>query len=108
MTFSFHPAARAELDAAVDYYEGCQPGLGYEFAEEVYATIARIRQYPDGWSPVSRRGRRGLTRRFPFGLIYQIKEEHIFIVAVAHSHRRPGYWDHRLNGDQGGECTAPE
>jgi hypothetical protein len=42
MIFSFHPAARAELNQAVDYYEECEPGLGYQFLEEVYATIARV------------------------------------------------------------------
>jgi hypothetical protein len=42
MRFKFHPAADAEFDVAVEYYEQCQSGLGLEFAEEVYATIARI------------------------------------------------------------------
>lgn len=69
MTFSFHPAARTELNAAVDYYEDCQPGLGYEFAEDVYAAIARILQYPNGWSQLSHRARRCLTTRFPYGVI---------------------------------------
>ena len=46
MKFYFHPNAKEELDGAVAYYEQCQPGLGLEFAEEVYATIAPIIQYP--------------------------------------------------------------
>ena len=46
MRFYFHPDADAEFDKVVDYYEECQPGLGIEFAEEVYATIARIIAYP--------------------------------------------------------------
>jgi hypothetical protein len=44
MRFLFHPAAENEFDLAVEYYETCQPGLGLEFAEEVYSTIARISQ----------------------------------------------------------------
>jgi len=46
MTFSFHPRAEQELDKAVRYYEECSSGLGLEFAEEVYAAIARIIAYP--------------------------------------------------------------
>lgn len=46
MKFYFHPEAEAEFDISVKYYEQCQPGLGLEFAEEVYATIGRIIQYP--------------------------------------------------------------
>jgi NAD(P)-dependent dehydrogenase (short-subunit alcohol dehydrogenase family) len=45
MTFSFHPRAEQELDKAVRYYEECSSGLGLEFAEEVYAAIARIIAY---------------------------------------------------------------
>lgn len=105
MNYSFHPAARIELDEAVDYYEGCQPGLGYQFAEEVYATIGRIRRYPEAWSLISPRARRCLTARFPYGVIYTIAGEEVRIVAVAHSHRRPGYWRDRL--ESGGKEARP-
>ena len=103
MTFSFHPAARIELDDAVDYYEQCESGLGYEFLKEVYATIARLLQYPEAWSHLSPRARHCLTRRFPYGVIYQTKEGHTRILAVAHSHRRPGYWLDRLSDEGGAE-----
>jgi plasmid stabilization system protein ParE len=96
MKFSFHPDAKEELDGAVEYYEQCQTGLGLEFAEEVYAAIARIIQYPDAWSSLSRNSRRCLINRFPYGIIYQIKSRTLRIVAVAHLSRRPGYWKERL------------
>jgi hypothetical protein len=70
MRFYFHPDADAEFDRAVEYYEQCQPGLGLEFAEEVYAAIARVIEYPGAWSAMSKNTRRCLTNRFPFGLIY--------------------------------------
>ena len=96
MRFYFHPEAREEFDGAVDFYEQSQAGLGLEFAEEVYATIARIVQYPDAWSVLSENSRRCLVNRFPYGLIYQIKSHTFRITAVAHLHRRPGYWKERL------------
>lgn len=96
MKFSFHPEAKEELDGAVEYYEQCQAGLGLEFAEEVYAAIARIMQYPDAWSPLSKNSRRCLINRFPYGIIYQIKSHTLRIIAVAHLSRRPGYWKERL------------
>ena len=46
MKFHFHPQADDEFDKAVQYYENCRLGLGLEFAEEVYATVARISEYP--------------------------------------------------------------
>jgi hypothetical protein len=73
MKFYFHPDAEAEFYEAVEYYEKFQPGLGLEFAEEVFATITRIIQYPDAWSALSKNTRRCLVSRFPYGVIYQIK-----------------------------------
>ena len=92
MKFYFHPDAQAEFDKAVEYYEQLQPGLGIELAEEIYATITRMIQYPDAWSPLSKNSRRCLVSRFPYGVFYQIKSRSLRIVTVAHLSRRPGYW----------------
>ena len=95
MKFYFHEDAEAEFDKAVDFYEDCQRGLGLEFAQEVYATIALIIRFPDAWSPMSKNTRRCLVNRFPFGVIYQVKSEAIHIIAVADLRRRPDYWLNR-------------
>lgn len=92
MRFSFHEEAEAELDQTVGYYEDCLPELGLDFAGEIYAAIDRITQFPKAWSLISRRTRRCLVNRFPFGVIYQVKSNHVRILAVADLRRRPGYW----------------
>ena len=96
MKFYFHPDADLEFDRAVEYYEQFQPGLGLEFAEEVYVAIARIIEYPDVCYAISKNTRRCLINRFPFGLIYQVKTNSLYIIAVAHLHRQPGYWKERI------------
>lgn len=96
MNFYFHPQADAEFDEAVQYYDERQHGLGLEFAEEVYSTISRISEYPDAWSPMSKNTRRCLVSRFPFGVIFQVKNGMLRIIAVANLHRRPNYWKDRI------------
>lgn len=96
MKFYFHPDAEAEFYKAIEYYEQFRPGLGFEFAKEVYATITRIIQYPEAWSPSSQNSRRCLVNRFPYGVVYQVKPRSLRIIAVAHLNRRPGYWEERL------------
>jgi plasmid stabilization system protein ParE len=96
MNFYFHPDAEAELDKAVDYYEGCQTGLGLALASEVFAAIKRIIKYPEAWAKASRNTRRCLISRFPYGVIYQIKYGQLRIIAVAHLNRKPGYWKQRI------------
>lgn len=96
MKFYFHPDADTEFDKAVECYEECQTGLGLEFAEEVYATISRIMEYPHAWSQMTKNTRRCLINRFPYGIIYQVKAGLLRIIAVANLNRRPGYWKERI------------
>ena len=97
MTFSFHPRAKQELDKAVHYYENCSSGLGLEFAEEVYAAIFRIIAYPKAYTRLSKHTRRCLVHRFPFGVIFQVKDETLRVIAIANLNRKPEYWRKRTS-----------
>ena len=99
MTFRFHPSAEEEFDRAVGYYEACCTGLGLDFAEEVYAAIARIIAYPKAWTRLSKRTRRCLVNRFPFGVIFQVKDSELRVIAVANLNRKPGYWKRRTRAE---------
>ncbi|TAL45310.1 MAG: type II toxin-antitoxin system RelE/ParE family toxin [Methylovulum sp.] len=96
MKLSFLEAAEAELQAAMDYYNLQKSGLGQEFLAEIKAMIDRITNFPEAWQPLSRRTRRCLSRRFPYGIIYQIRDDEILIIAVSHLHQKPMYWQDRL------------
>ena len=96
MKFYFHEDAELEFDKAIEYYEGCQTGLGLEYTQEVYAAIKRIIQFPEAWPPLSKKTRRCLVNRFPFGIIYQVKSGLLKIIAVADLRRRPNYWKDRV------------
>ena len=96
MKFSFHPDAEEELNQAVDYYNHCQPLLGWDFAREVYSAVQNILAYPRAWTPLSKNTRRCLVNRFPFGVIYQIKKKEVLIIAVMQLNRKPGYWQTRI------------
>ncbi len=96
MNFVFHPEAERELNSAVEHYEHIQPGLGLLFLEEAYAAVERICAYPQAWARLSKLTRRCLTQRFPYGVIYQLLNDQILILAVAHLNRIPGYWSERI------------
>jgi plasmid stabilization system protein ParE len=95
MTFSFHPEAEEEFNKAIDYYEDIEPGLGYDFALEVYSTVRRSVEFPKAWAVLEGGIRRSLVRRFPYGVLYSKEQEEIFVVAVMNLHREPDYWKHR-------------
>jgi hypothetical protein len=98
MSFAFHPAAEEEFVEAIAYYEHCEPGLGLDFSREVYACVQNALDYPALWPEIEREVRRCLVHRFPFGVLYSIEPQGIFILAVMHLHREPDYWKHRLAG----------
>ena len=82
MTFSFHPEAETEFYKSIDYYENCESGLGYDFSMEIYSTIQKIFDYPKAWPVLEGDVRRCLTNRFPYGVLYSIESDEIFILAV--------------------------
>jgi len=96
MHVKFLAPARAEFREAIAFYNGHKAGLGSEFAAEVKKAVERILQYPEAWSLISRRARRCRVNRFPFGVIYQVREDTLLIIAIMHLHREPNSWRDRL------------
>ena len=74
MNYSFHPQAQVEFEQAIEYYEGCQDGLGYDFAIEIHDTIQNIVNFPGTWPELQSGIRRCLARRFPYGVLYFMEQ----------------------------------
>jgi toxin ParE1/3/4 len=92
----FHREAEAEMLAAIAYYNGQHDGLGDEFRDEVEEGAARISRTPRAFSPYGDEGlRKHVIRRFPYTIFYLELDDCIWIAAVAHQRRRPGYWASR-------------
>jgi plasmid stabilization system protein ParE len=91
----FHPEAEDEFIFAARYYEGQAENLGLDFISAVEQAYHRLVDFPESGRPFGGRLRRVLVPGFPYGLLYRAQVERIFIVAVAHLHRRPGYWRSR-------------
>jgi toxin ParE1/3/4 len=92
----FHPVAQAEFHAAEDYYEERVEGLGSDFADEVRSALKVIQSGPHRWPIRTQNTRSYFIHRFPFAVIYLDLPDTIWVVAIAHLHRRPGYWKRRL------------
>lgn len=89
-------SAEQEFAEAVDYYNDQCSGLGFEFAAEVKSTLARIASFPNAWPLFSQCTRRCMTNRFPYGVLYQIRTDHILITAKMLLKRDPKKWQERI------------
>lgn len=92
----FHREAHEEMIESARFYEGRSRGLGFDFLEAVEETTRRIEQFPEAGSICKANIRKRLVPGFPFQILYEIQPDRIFIAAVMHQHRRPGYWRKRL------------
>lgn len=97
MRIEFLDPAKREFAETIAYYNKESEGLGYRFAAEVRRTLSCIALHPKAWMLISKRTRRCRTNGFPYGIIYQIKDDVILIVAVMHLHRHPNSWKSRLS-----------
>jgi hypothetical protein len=70
---TFHPAAIAE-------------------AEDVSRWYGKRSKLPQS----SKGTRRAKLPCFPFFLVYRVMDARVEVIAVAHGHRRPEYWQERL------------
>ncbi len=81
-----------ELNDAIAYYEEQQVGLGLRLKDEVNQHVDWISD--NSTVPQVRRGgyRRVNLKVFPYYIAYIIREDTLWILATAHSHRKPEYW----------------
>lgn len=88
-------AADADIEAAFEWYESEQSGLGLEFLDEVRAAYARILDGPFKYQELRSGIRRALTRRFPYGIYFSVEDDLIVVIAVLDSARDPVEWQLR-------------
>jgi plasmid stabilization system protein ParE len=94
----FHPAAADEAVEARRWYAAIGEHLSTAFQHEFDQAVKRITETPERWTPHIAGTQVCLLRRFPFLVVYRVREKRIEIVAVQHCRRRPDYWRSRLEG----------
>jgi plasmid stabilization system protein ParE len=92
----FHEDAGAEFEAAFEWYFLRSEFVASKFAEEIGHAIAMISDAPKRWPKATRGTRKFLLQRFPFAIYYRESPAEVQVLAVAHGHRKPGYWKSRL------------
>ena len=96
LALEYLDAALEEAEAAARWYAEQSEIAALGFADEIDAAVSAIERLPNAWPAYEHGTRRFLLRRYPFSVVYRIEPDRILIVAVAHGHRRPGYWVSRL------------
>lgn len=91
----FHPDAERDLLEAQAWYRERSEVAAQALALEVDRAVRVISEGPERWPPTAYGDRRFVLSRFPYSILYRVRLDDVFITAVAHQRRRPGYWRHR-------------
>jgi toxin ParE1/3/4 len=73
------------------------PGLGRRFAGEVELSVEVLLKQPDIGARIDDELRHFVLRKFPFSVSYGTATNLLYIVAIAHGSREPGYWRSRAH-----------
>lgn len=94
-SFQIHLAAAEEVREAIAYFFEIDPDLAAKFQVQLAATLERIRGNPEMYAAEDGETRIAPLHRFQYAVIYESLADSIWIAAVAHHSRRPGYWKNR-------------
>ena len=85
-------AADAEAEAAYDWYATVNPQAARRFRERLREAIVSISEDAEGQPRYEGEVRRYLLPKYPYGVLYEVIDDTVFVVAVMHLKRRPLYW----------------
>jgi len=96
----FLSEVEAEVRAAALWYEEQQPGMADRFLDAGLDAQFEIEKYPLRFPPPTgvrknRPVRRRLLDGFPYTMIYELRDNELLVLAIAHTSRQPGYWINR-------------
>lgn len=95
-SLEFSGDARAEFDAAFDWYAERSVGAAIAFATEIDVAVNSILADPARFVRTFAGCQLCRVKRFPYCVVYRSSGDAITIVAIAHARRRPDYWRARV------------
>lgn len=79
----------------VSYYAAVAPSLGERFVSAVENAVGLATDFPLMGAKYKYGTRRVFPKRFPFSLVYLVRDDEVYILALAPFGKRPGYWRSR-------------
>jgi plasmid stabilization system protein ParE len=88
----FHPQAEREIASAERWYHRRSPIVAQRLLQAIDEAVQRITNAAEQGSPYQQNYRWMRVKRFPYVIYYEIRDPNpVFVYAVAHTSRRPGY-----------------
>lgn len=94
--YKLEKEARNDIKDSFKFYEEKQQGLGEKFLEKVDQKIEEVCEKPDRYSTFYKDIRKAPLDKFPFNLVYRLRDKIVSILAVWHKSRNPENLNSRI------------
>lgn len=84
--------AKLELRRAREWYAARSESAAERFEEEIVQAVDILAEEAETFAVYEGETRRKLLPTFPYALVFEVIDEVVFIVAIAHLKREPAYW----------------
>lgn len=87
--------ARADFDAAFDWYATRSASAAIHFENAVADALERVARDPARFASIDTIHRQARVKRFPYRVVFRVDGAVVAVIALAHHSQRPGYWRKR-------------
>ena len=98
MKITIQPSALSDLRDGYHFYETRESGLGDDFLNAIYSDIDSLHRYAGIHSIHFTRFHRLLSKRFPYGIYYQLFGSTVSVFAILDLRRDPKWIASKLKG----------
>jgi len=85
----------ADAADAIEWYALRSERAAADFIAELEHAIGDVAAAPGRWPRHGKSCRRRVLHRYPYLVLYRETERSVFVIAIAHGRRRPGFWQQR-------------
>ena len=90
-----HELARREATQATVWYAERNRSAARRFQDELLGGFSHAAASPLRYPSYLHGTRRVVLKKFPYFIVFFDWQDEVYVVAVAHAKRRPGYWKGR-------------
>lgn len=88
MTVVILEDAAEDLESGARFYEACATGVGNYFLDSILSDLDSLILFA-GVHPIYFEFHRLLSKRFPFGIYYEVEEDVVYVYAILDLRRDP-------------------
>lgn len=87
--------AAGDLESGAQFYESCEAGVGDYFLDSILSDLDSLILFA-GVHPIHFGFQRMLSKRFPFGIYYEVEQDVAYVYAILDLRRDPLWIQKRL------------